>query len=685
MDFSPRRFGRAPVCFYLIALMLVALYASARAADQSPIDGRSAADIAALKLKEQNRKTYASLAEVPDPGYIRKDIPSAKAPAAEGKTYEALIPDTLDLAERARLFIHHLSATTVAKTDYEPVGSTMLDALPPRIQINANESICAWPKYRESLPLTRLMCGSRDALEIDKRWAEVILHSIGPDGLFYVTLTGRPWDTGAYPWVIPPDGGDQYAYLPTCNGRLLGALGAYYKITGDEVWKKTGEGIVDRLNQLAIWDGKQAFFPKFVYFPNEKLTSDQIEAAKKESKELTLGETEKNVTLWQTWLVTGLSQFYRSTGYEPAGQLARGLLEYIIARRYTPEGHWDDHHHCGTLGIHAMCELALATNDRKLAEFARKCYEWGKSEEMGAIPQIGYFAVMQHQRGSEEPMEPCSVADMTAIALKLNRLGMGDYWDDVDHYVRNMLVEAQITHPAQIADFCRRIQDKTAVGNYFWKPNGAKAQPVAYNQIADTLPEKMVGFFSTTVYPNEQNGWAWSFTCCTGNATRAMYYAWENIVSHDAQANELKINLLLNRASPWADVDSYLPYTGRIEVKIKTQLNGLQIRMNDWISKDQVACLVNDKPAACDWNGRYLKLGAVQPNDRVVMQFPISEHTEKVHSYKLNYTVTFRGSDVVAVDPPGRDMPLFQRGVYRTGEPRYVKVQRFACANAIDW
>ena len=30
------------------------------------------------------------------------------------------------------------------------------------------------------------------------------------------------------------------------------------------------------------------------------------------------------------------------------------------------------------------------------------------------------------------------------------------------------------------------------------------------------------------------------------------------------------MNLLLNRASPWIDVDSYLPYEGRVQLKNKT-------------------------------------------------------------------------------------------------------------------
>ena len=40
--------------------------------------------------------------------------------------------------------------------------------------------------------------------------------------------------------------------------------------------------------------------------------------------------------------------------------------------------------------------------------------------------------------------ETCGVADMIALAIRLSEAGIGDYWDHVDHYVRNHLVECQL-------------------------------------------------------------------------------------------------------------------------------------------------------------------------------------------------------------------------------------------------
>ena len=41
--------------------------------------------------------------------------------------------------------------------------------------------------------------------------------------------------------------------------------------------------------------------------------------------------------------------------------------------------------------------------------------------------------------------EMCAVSDMTYLAIKLSDYGVGDYWEDVDCYVRNVLADRQIT------------------------------------------------------------------------------------------------------------------------------------------------------------------------------------------------------------------------------------------------
>jgi hypothetical protein len=45
----------------------------------------------------------------------------------------------------------------------------------------------------------------------------------------------------------------------------------------------------------------------------------------------------------------------------------------------------------------------------------------------------------------------------------------------------------------------------------------------------------------------------------------------------------LRIHLLFNRASPWADVDSCLPYAGRVEVKVRQSLTEVVLRVPEFL------------------------------------------------------------------------------------------------------
>jgi DUF1680 family protein len=170
--------------------------------------------------------------------------------------------------------------------------------------------------------------------------------------------------------------------------------------------------------------------------------------------------------------------------------------------------------------------------------------------------------------------------------------------------------------------------------------------------------------------------------CCTGNATRAIYYVWENIVTYDQGI--LKVNLLLNRASRWADVDSHVPYLGRVDIHVKHDCS-LQVRLPEWVQPEDAECAVNGEYRSLDFDGRYALAGSVVAGDDVVLHFPIVERTDKIIVEKHAYRITRRGNDVVHIDPPGINRPLYQRGHYRNGETLWRRTRRFVPAKEIRW
>jgi hypothetical protein len=205
----------------------------------------------------------------------------------------------------------------------------------------------------------------------------------------------------------------------------------------------------------------------------------------------------------------------------------------------------------------------------------------------------------------------------------------------------------------------------------------------------DNVGPKNIGGFAGWPLPNDffgdrqlRKGNMLFMHCCSGEGSTSLYRVWENILHY--KEGKLRVNLLLNRASPWADVDSYVPYEGRVDVKIK-QVCGLSIRIPEWVKPDEVTCRVNDADRPLSWEGRYAVIGKVQPKDVATLTFPIFERTDKVRVQGKEYTLIRKGNDVVHIDPPGKYCPLYQRDKYRENKARTKQVERFVAQQQLDW
>ena len=82
---------------------------------------------------------------------------------------------------------------------------------------------------------------------------------------------------------------------------------------------------------------------------------------------------------------------------------------------------------------------------------------------------------------------------------------------------------------------------------------------------------------------------------------------------------------------------------------------------------------VNSADRQVSWEGRYAQVGEVEAEDVVTMTFPIGEQTDVVYVERERYTLMRKGNDVVAIDPPGRYYPLYQRDQYRVNSTLWRK------------
>jgi hypothetical protein len=618
--------------------------------------------------------------------YICKEIPPFRFPDYSGERYEAMVPDTLDLQERAALAVNGLTGPTDPAADYEIYWRVHFRSNPPMMFHDMNDHVQT--KFWQALPLMRLMSGSRQNLDVEKRWMEVMLHMQGQDGLLYTPIKGRPW-------ALPPEAdpfagldalptGGHFFVLPLA-GRILGAFCIYDHLDPSGPWKEAARRMVDGVNRFVVRDGDTAHLPVNMVEPGK------APVIHKRTMRYSAG--------CAAWVAQGLVQCYRMLKYEPALELAGGLLRYIVSRSgwFAEDGafledfqsedvagihvdltagvagvrHTAKHFHAHTNTIMAVLDYVQMTGDRNLLEFAKKAYRFavGKGE-----PLLGFFPEWLDAKPYFQTSETCQVADMIASAVKLALLGEDSCWDDVDRWTRNQFAENQLTHAEWV----------------YLKAATLPRCEARFNETIDHAPERNVGAFAGWPSPNDwvyypehpHSGTRGIMHCCTGNGARALYYVWEHILHY--RDGKLRINLLLNRVSKWADIDSHIPYTGQVDVKVKEACD-VSIRIPEWVRPDQCRCTVNGREQPLSWDGRFALVGKVNSGRTMTLTFPIAETSHELWIEKQKYTITRKGNDVVYIDPPGQNWPLYQRAHYRVRETRWRKTTRFVSADVLAW
>ncbi|MDP6438481.1 MAG: glycoside hydrolase family 127 protein, partial [Candidatus Brocadiia bacterium] len=585
------------------------------------------------------------------------------------------VPDTLELQERARLALHCLTETTDPQADYEPYYVVRLCERPPAMYHSSwHGSTLA--KYIEMAPLMRIISGSEQNRQVERRWTEVALKMQGPDGLIYTPARGRPWADQELGGTFENFGvkieGDQYI-TAFGNGRMLSAMSLLAQRDGGPLWRDAARRLVDGLVELAVDAGDVAYFWPTVLFskkggpPDGRVRTPYINSE-------------------SSRVPHGLVHAYRLLGYEPALILAGKVINYLRRYFYGPDGAFHStpgnphkaHFHAHSHGLLAMMEYALTADDQELMEFVVRSFQWAIDaganwQERGweeivktrGASLVGYFSTFLNSDQAHSS-EICEVSDMIALALKLSEAGIGDYWDDADRWLRNMLVEGQLTSTDWVDDL---------------PETGFPPDQNPY-RTTERVAERNLGAFAGWPAAND---WAirdayGTMQCCTVNGARALYWIWDSALRH--QGGKLRVNLLLNRASPWADVDSHIPYRGQVDVRVKQPV-GLEIRIPEWVAPRETRCQVNGEERSLAWDGRYARVGRVKPDETATLSFPISERTDVVNIEKRAYTLVRKGNEVVSIDPPGRYYPFYQREHYRSNTTRWRTIERFVCRERI--
>ncbi|MBM3240005.1 hypothetical protein FJZ31_27275 [Candidatus Poribacteria bacterium] len=584
--------------------------------------------------------------------------------------YETYVPDTLDLADRASLAINALTGALDPERSYEIYFVVRFSANPPYMYHDTTGLPTNNPKFAESLPLMRVMSGSDKNLDIENGMINSMVSLIAEDGLYYAKASKeRPWHEGVGHVYRTPDGqvakqNEDFANVYG-NSRMMLAMMARYQKEQDTAWKSRISKMADRMIDIAQKQEEYAYYPdsgigEAFSFPKSGWTNTDEPVAER------MG-AEGSMFMYHCGPIRAMSRWYNMSEDERALEFAGKLVNFVLKPNFwgaptaepnrivgAEHGHFTGHHHGHVAMFRGLLEYAIATNNTRIKEFVRDGYEYARNF---GISRIGLFG------------EACSTADMVAMAIKLADAGVGDYWEDVDQYVRNQLVEYQLLRK----DFLKEVA--------LASPQRAVSPP---QETADRVIERNLGGFAGDYNNPTKLTNTWIMQCCTGNATQALYYAWEGIVR--CHSGIAQVNLLLNRVSPWLDVSSYLPYEGKVILKNK-KAEKLCVRIPRWVDKKAVQCHKGGERLSPFWLGNYVVFEKLAEQDEVTIEFPVEAETVKYTQLGKEYTCYFKGNTLVDISPrdEGIGYPIYLREHYKKDRAPMKRVTRYVSPVIIEW
>ena len=627
----------------------------------------------------------------------------------KSRRYDATVPDTLDLVDRAEYAINGMTGALDPEHDYEYIWQVWFSPL--KVVRHAATWWDSNPKAAWTLPLMRIITGSTYNLDLEEKMVKSMLSRVGEDGLLYNLpyTPDAPWRMGGGAECNRPKAWrtDEDVSSIHSAGLLLTMFAARYEREGNPAWLQMGERTLNTLVKIALYKDDYAYFPptndtglEFAYF-RKSGWPDTTEPASD------LDSAEGSVLAYIGIIVHGLSRWYALTKDDRALELAAKLVKYMLkphfwmgnveswakwfnygyvrghgGRQRKPAALFKAHQAGMAYALEGLIEYAIVGNDAYVKEWVRQAYEYNRNLGLARLGMWGEKIV--HNL-------------MAAIAIKLSDAGVGDYWEDVDQYVRNAIVEDQFIDAELLKDSCRRRGLPTEVGD------------LNIERFLGCLGWTGICDFNGTIDPTH-NG-----SVAAGPYLEPFYFIWESIVR--CQDDAAQVNLLLNRASPWLDIDSHLPYEGKVVIHNKTA-QMISIRMPCWADRAKITCAIDGAPGKFSWVGNYLTLAGLTGGESITVEFPMVETTETYYlvpweleqpwfiqmgEYETmaEYILHFKGNTCIKADFTNRDhfligysdlrqdelntYPLYQREHYRKNRAPTKTVTRYVAPTEVSW
>ena len=298
-----------------------------------------------------------------------------------------------------------------------------------------------------------------------------------------------------------------------------------------------------------------------------------------------------------------------------------------------------------------ILRYGIATDDAELISWAKKVCDW-------TLTQCSSFGWVPDGTGSET-CETCCITDVIHFMVKLAELGHHEYWEIIERFTRNQLLENQI----------RDV-------DYILTPE-AKAGSTT------DVASKLLGSFDCGSYPNGLLGFPGGLEgCCVGAGVRALFLVWDRIVTKDDTG--VYVNFNFSRDTEWVNVNSYHPYEGKVTIDVH-DASTLFIRVPGWASRDKIRLNVDDAEKPLLWSENYLKLDDLSNGQKISVEYPLKwEETEEIVA-EQSYALSWKGDTVIEISPQREKYPIFQREHMRANQAPLIEREYPLPSKQIHW
>ena len=554
----------------------------------------------------------------------------------------------LDLFGPARLAFNYFLGHVDRRTG-RPFMWTYLLTDPPKLAHDAWDTVEELGRYLEALVPLRVMTASDEGRDLELALRDKLVAQQKEDGLIYRPQTSYSAHVA-----------DVYD-----QGSAMLGLAACCLAADDPVCAEAIDRDVATLSELARWDGDD--YARF----DHVAVQDGRPLARYDGQVLETDNPEAPDAVWLGRLIRPLFQYARTSGREEPLALARALSRDIALRSggYGEDGSFSraregedavwtvGHFHSRTNTVAGILRLARHTGDDDLLEWGERVFRWALAHGT----RFGWYPEFIGRRDIEtEGCETCGVVDMLDAAIALAKSGRDDCWEIADRIWRNQVLENQLRDISWVRS-TRTLPD-TETESFDGVPERARGGFAGWSGPNDLISDFRDPYFSA-LDPTQDHRRS-LMGCCASSGAKGLYLAWHEALT--STEGGVSVNLPVSRDSDKATVRCREPNEGRLEITMKHPGN-LTVRVPGGPDRADVTVERDGTPVDVSWRGDFVELAGLDAGARVVVRYPLEEHTETVtvggrdFTTPVDYRVTWRGNTVIAVDPPGRHCPLYRR------------------------